>query len=59
MKETADQEMLVIEILENQKFNASFFFFSFKGIGSGSYDTLPSYLSSSILSSVLVTLERC
>lgn len=26
MKETADQEMLVIEILENQKFNASFFF---------------------------------
>lgn len=58
MKETADQEMLVIEILENQKFNASFYF-SFKRIGSGSYDTLPSYLSSSILSSVLVTLERC
>lgn len=26
MKETADQEMLVIEILENQKFNAFFFF---------------------------------
>lgn len=30
MKETADQEMLVIEILENQKFNASFFFFLLK-----------------------------